>query len=745
MFLSFNPKKMSRRASFSDSLKTLPQNVFSGFVVSLIALPLGLGLAIASEAPPLAGIISAVAGGIVVSVFGGSYVTIAGPGNGLVIVLLAAITTLGEGNLFEGYLYTLAAIILSGVLLFLFGLLRLGAMSEFFPATALQGMLAAIGIGILAKQFHIMLGKRNVSGSTIDQLMAFPNSIHNFLELHPFSGVLGFLSLVFLFLYSRIRNPYFHLIPAPMWVVVASITIGYYYNLVLAQPTPVDPDLLIKIPEQLFTSLPHPNFSKWYDLDFLGVVISITLVANIESLLSIKAVDKLDPKKRRSSVNKDLRALGLASIVSGFLGGLNVVTVIARSSVNVNNGGSNRSANFFHAVFLVLFVVFLGDQIQRIPLTTLAAILVYTGYRLAAPENLLRVYKIGPEQALIFVVTLGTTLYTSLILGIFVGIVFTFLVHLFLSKSFFLFSRNIFKPNVLMYLEDQSGNYYVSVKNFCSFLNFFRLKAKLDQIPETEHAIVDFSLCDFVDHTVMEGINDYQRSFSRKGGHFETTGLDIHVAETQHPFAVRKSLPINALLGLENTLSNRQKNLSEFSDQHKWKYNSKLDNDPKGLDSFLFFESKIINYKINSLQKADGSFEVFDLSFSEGAFITKEDLKATFLMFQAPVRLPVFVLDKEDLKTTLYGWAGFDDINFKKHPDFSKIFHLSGSNTKAIRKLFTAKIIYFFESHPFFHLESNGSDIIIKGKDRLSSLQEIKMMVTFAQDLSALLGPHVAE
>ena len=138
MFLSFNPIKMSRRASFSDSLKTLPQNVFSGFVVSLIALPLGLGLAIASEAPPLAGIISAVAGGIVVSVFGGSYVTIAGPGNGLVIVLLASITTLGEGNLFEGYLYTLAAIILSGVLLFLFGLLRLGAMSEFFPATALQ-------------------------------------------------------------------------------------------------------------------------------------------------------------------------------------------------------------------------------------------------------------------------------------------------------------------------------------------------------------------------------------------------------------------------------------------------------------------------------------------------------------------------------------------------------------------------------------------------------------------------------
>ena len=731
---------MSNKTRFADSLKSLPKNLFSGFVVSLIALPLGLGLAIASEAPPLAGIIAAVAGGVVVSIFGGSHVTIAGPGNGLVIVLLAAITTLGGGNLFEGYLYTLAAIILSGVLLFIFGVFRLGAMSEFFPATALQGMLAAIGIGILAKQFHIMLGIRSVSGDTIDQLMAIPDSFLNFLAFHPFSGLIGFLSLVFLFLYSKIRNPYFHLIPAPMWVVVVSIGIGYYYNLVLKKATPIDPELLIQIPDQLFTNLPRPNFNKWFDLDFLGVVVSITLVAIIESLLSIKAVDKLDPKKRRSNVNKDLRALGLASIVSGFLGGLNVVTVIARSSVNVNNGGTNRSANFFHAAFLVLFVVFLGEQIQRIPLTVLAAILVYTGYRLATPENLLRVYKIGPEQALIFVVTLASTLLTSLISGIVIGIVFTFIVHLFLSKNIILFSLNIFKPNVLMYLEDQTGNYYVSVKNFCTFLNFYKLKAKLDQIPETEHAIVDFSLCDFVDHTVMEGIHEYQRSFSRKGGNFETIGLDIHAAETQHPFAVRKSLPINTLLGLQNALSNRQKNLKGFANQIEWEYNPELNNNPKGLDTFLFFESKVINYGINSLLKPDKTFSVFDLSFSEGAFITKEDLKATFLFFKVNQPLPVFVLDKEDLKTTLYQWAGFDDINFAKYPDFSKRFHLSGNDSKAIRKLFTPELIYFFESHPFFHIESNGGALLIKGKDRLSSLQEVKMMLSFAEDLHLLLS-----
>lgn len=730
---------MAKHNNTSAFVKELPQNLFSGFVVSLVALPLGLGLAIASEAPPLAGIIAAVVGGLVVSLFGGSHVTIAGPGNGLVIVLLASISTLGGGDLYQGYLYTLAAIILSGALLFVFGLLRMGAMSEFFPATALQGMLAAIGVGILAKQFHLMLGIRSVSGSTLEQLLAIPDSFLTFLAVHPFAGVLGFLSLVFLFLYSRIRNPYFHLIPAPMWVVVASVGIGYYYSQVLNQASPISEDLLIKIPDNLASNFPTPLFDNVFNFNFIGVVFSITLIAVIESLLSIKAVDKLDPKKRRSNVNKDLRALGLASIISGFLGGLNVVTVIARSSVNVNNGGTNRSANFFHAAFLVLFIVLLGKQIQMIPLTSLAAILVYTGYKLATPENLLRIYKIGPEQALIFLVTLVTTLLSNLIIGIGVGVFFTFLTHLFLSKTLFLFTLNVFKPNVLMYREEQSGNYYVSVKNFCSFLNFYRLKKKLDQIPETEHAIIDFSLCDFVDHTVMEGLHNYLRSFERKNGIFETIGLDIHASETDHPFSVRKSLPINALIGMQNALTNRQKDLDQFAQQLKWEYLPEIDSNPKGLNGFLFFESKTVNYSVNSLRNQNNRFSVFDLYYSEGAFITKEDLKSTFVLFESPVALPVFVLDKEDFRTALYQLAGFNDINFDQHPDFSKRFHLSGNDTQAIRKLFSSEIIYFFERHPLFHIESNGKKILIKGKDRLSSLQEVKIMLTFAQDLSHLL------
>jgi carbonic anhydrase len=734
---------MNKPSPFRLFLGDLPKNIFSGFVVSLIALPLGLGLAIASEAPPLAGIIAAVVGGIVVAVLGGSHLTIAGPGNGLVIVILSAIVGMGEGDLYQGYLYTLAAIMVSGLLMFIFGVFRLGALSEFFPSTALQGMLAAIGVGILAKQFHVMLGFTDIKGNTINQLILIPGSVKNLLY-NPsveiiLAGSIGVLSLAFLFLYSRMRNPLLQLIPAPMWVVIVSIGVMYYYDLVLKTPDVLGPKLMITLPENLMDALPRPDFGKLLSSDFIGYSLSITLVAVIESLLSIKAVDKLDPMKRRSNINKDLRALGIANGISGFFGGLNVVTVIARSSVNVNNGATNRSANFFHAAFLVVFILLFSQQIQKIPMPALAAILVYTGYRLATPENLFRIYKIGKEQAIIFLSTLVATLMTSLTTGILLGVLTTLVVHIVLNKSGVLFSRNWLKPNVLMYLEEETGNYYVSVKNFCSFLNFFKLKAKLDEIPPSAHAIVDFSLCEFVDHTVMEGLNDYSQGFARKDGFFEIIGLDIHEAETEHPFAIRKSLPESSLFNFQLSLTKRQKLLQKLSTILQWNYLPDPVSGYDDLERFLYFKSKWINYRYNNLESQNKESLLFDLSYSEGAFIAKEDLRSTFLKIKAPKQTPVFVLDKENFMTPIFQLSGLKDINFKKHPDFSKRFYLSGEDPKSIRSFFTDDLIFFFESHPTYYLESNGKSILIRGKERLASIQEIKQILAFAEDLLRLL------
>jgi len=725
---------MAKKNTFKTFLSDIPQNLFSGFVVSLIALPLGLGLALASGAPPISGIIAAIVGGIVVSLIGGSHVTITGPGNGLVVVILAAITTLGDGNMQEGFLFTLAAIVISGIIMVILGFLRMGSLGDFFPGSAIQGMLAAIGIGIFAKQIHVMFGNLNAKGSIIDLLIQIPEGIINLIKTNDLSilyaGSIGIISLLIMIFYSKIRNRYFQLIPAPMWIVVLSVGMYYYFDLVSSSAYPIDKSLLIALPDDILSNFAFPNFSKIYDADFLNALLAITLIASIESLLSIKAVDKLDPLKRRSNVNKDIRALGLATVISGFLGGLNVVTVIARSSVNVNNKGTNRSANFFHASFLVVFILLFATELRKIPLPALAAILVYTGYKLASPENIKKVFLIGSEQLIIFSITLLTTIVTSLISGIIVGILVTFIIHIIINKNILLFIKNILKPNVLMFKEE--GKYYVSVQNFSSFLNYTKLKTKLDQIPESEEAIIDFSLCDFVDHSVMENMNNYTESFTRKGGHFEVIGLDDSKPGSEHPFALRKILPRQITLK-DGYLTKRQKSIQNISEEMHWKYDAFSAREMEELPSFGYFKTRKINKVSNVLSNENCT--IFDVQFSEGEMIAKQVIKATMLHIHPLKPVPDFTLDREGIFEYILDFAGYTDINIEKHRDFSKRFYLAGKNEEKIRTFFTNELILFFESNKQYHIEASQNGLLVIGHERLSSVKEMKALAYFGMGL----------
>ncbi|WP_242203269.1 SulP family inorganic anion transporter [Aestuariivivens insulae] len=728
-----SPKKNNIKEFF----KTLPKNIFSGFVVSLIALPLGLGLAMASDAPPIAGIISAVIGGIVVAFFGGSHVTIAGPGNGLVGVILIAITTLG---LESAYI----AIVFSGILLILLGFFRMGTLADFFPSSAIQGMLAAIGLIILGKQFHIMLAHRIKREDTLDYLIEIPFSINDALHYENkgliFAALAGIISLSIMLFYSKLRNKYLQLIPAPMWIVILSICFSYYFELVLHEHNPIAKEYMITgIPtiNHIISDIPIPNFNKVTTLSFWGSVLALTLIAGIESLLSIKAVDKLDPEKRRSNVNRDLKALGLATVGSGFLGGLNVVTVIARSSVNVNNGATNRSSNFFHSVFLILFIVLFSTQLTRIPLPALMAILVYTGYKLASPNVITKIFSIGKEQLVIFFVTLIVTLKIGLISGILAGVITTFLIHIILSKSIGLFIRNVLKPNVLMYKEENTNNYYVSVKHFCSFLNYYRLKQHLDVVPEDQDIIVDFSLCEFVDHTVMENMYNYQELFNKKGGHFDVIGLDMHDTDSNHPFALRRLLPVPNLIN--NSLTRRQTHMETLAKDYNLSYNFKKQKQVHFLNDFLFFNTKSISHIYNELSHQDKTISLFDIEFSEGEFIAKEVIRTTMLHINLKKSIPEFTLDREGFLEKMYAFAGFKDIPFEDHIDFSNRFYLLGDNETAIRKFFNDDLIHFFESNPYYHVESNGQAILIFSKERLASIKEIKALLDFGKRLKDVI------
>lgn len=732
---------VQKESIYKSFISSIPKNIFAGFVVSLIALPLGLGLAIASEAPPIAGVISSVVGGVLVSLLGGSNITITGPGNGLVVVLLGAITTLGAGDLHQGYLFTLAAIVISGVLMLLLGFLRLGSLSDFFPSSAIQGMLAAIGVGILAKQFHVMFGYINIKGSTIELLYEMPFTVYHFIvdtNNNFIAGIEGIMSLLIMIYYSKIRNKYFQLIPAPMWIVVLAVGLAYYYELFLQQPYPVDKSLLINIPNNVVENLSFPDFSKIMEINFMSVVLAITLISSIESLLSIKAVDKLDPLRRRSNVNKDLKALGIASTISGFLGGLNVVTVIARSSVAANNGATNRSSNFFHASFLVIFILLFQDQLRKIPLPALSAILVYTGYKLAVPSNITKVFKIGGEQLIIFMTTLLATIFFNLIIGIFSGIVITFIIHIILNKEITLFTRNLLKPNVLMYKEDdEKKNYYVSVVNFCTFLNYSKLKSKLDQIPENEDVIVDFSRCSFVDHTVMENVYDYINTFKSKGGHFEVIGLDLHGSHTEHPFALRRISATKRLAS--KNLTKRQKTIQNIAKDFDLSYKSIQKRPFNFLNDFVYFKTKSINQTKNVLKNENCT--LFDVIYTEGEFIAKQVIRSSMMHIQTNKAIPNFNLDRDGLFDYLYhDVSGYQDVHIKNHPDFSKRFHLYGNNKTAIEKLFTDELVLFFESNTYYHIEATNKGLLIVHKERLASVKEIKAMTDFGFRLQKIIN-----
>ncbi|MFT5885579.1 MAG: carbonic anhydrase [Arcticibacterium sp.] len=723
----------------------LANNLFSGLVVSLIALPLGLGLALASGAPPISGVVAAVVGGIIVSVLGGSNVTITGPGNGLVVAVLASITILGNGDMYQGYLYTLAAIIISGGLILILAFVNLGKLSNFFPSSAIQGMLAAIGIIILSKQFHIMMGNLEASGSPLALLLSIPKSIVDAVKepSRHAAAIAGVLSLGIMAFYPRIRNRYFQLIPAPMWIVFFSVAIANLYANKLGSDIPISEEYLVNIPDNVFSNFPRPDFSKILELDFLLAVLTLTLIASIESLLSIKAVDKLDPQRRRSNVSRDLKALGLATIVSGFLGGLNVVTVIARSSVNVNNNATNRSANFFHSVFLVLFIWLFSAQLESIPFPALAAILVFTGYKLASPTIIRKVFDIGKEQVLIFTVTLITTLLTSLIIGIGVGILTTFLVHILLTRNVSLFFSNLKNNNIETYIEED-GKHHVTVKHFSTFINFFRLKKILDEIDPAERVVVDFLQSSFVDHTVMENLWDYEQIFDKNDGEFEVIGLDLHNAESSHPFALRRALKYVPFVNTLDVQTKRQKEIGKYMESLGWSFSIENDYHMFFLRHFNYFRTRQVDHLYNKGKAPGKVFKFFDVEYSEGAFILEEQLHASMVYINTGSDVPAFTLDKGDFYERMHYLGGYKEIRFKSFRDFARRFTLRGENLLGIRRFFSDELILFFESNSYFHIESNGEGgLLIMDKERHSGVGEVKGMVDFAIRLEAIINKSV--
>ncbi|NOT11724.1 MAG: SulP family inorganic anion transporter [Methylococcaceae bacterium] len=509
----------------------------AGFFVFLIALPLCLGIAIASGFPPSAGIITAVVGGVVVSRLNGSYVTINGPAAGLIVVIISAVQALGEGDALAGYRYTLAAIMLAGALQVVMGLYKAGQFSAFFPAAVVHGMLAAIGIIIIAKQSHVMLGAYNGPGSIFSTIAQIP---HSFLNPNLKIAFIGMSGLAILIGWPRVRHPRLKLIPAPIVVLISGIVFGLLFGLqqdfdqsTVSEKQLIFPQFLVAIPEDLSGYFYLPDFSKLFTFAFWEAVISICLVGSLETLLSVSAIDKLDPYKRTSDFDRELTAIGYGNALSAFFGGLPMIAEIVRSSANIQYGGKTSWANFFHGLIFLGVVVLFPTVIQNIPLASLAALLVYTGYRLASPKTFRQVLDIGVEQFCLFAITIVAVLATDLLIGVAIGIIVKFVIHI--ARGVWL--DNLFKIHFRIE-RGETGTIIVKLLGSALFSNFLPLKNALAELEQGQTIIFDFSEGYLIDHTVMEFINDFSHRYAAQSGVCRQVG---HALErfSDHALAAR--------------------------------------------------------------------------------------------------------------------------------------------------------------------------------------------------------------
>jgi MFS superfamily sulfate permease-like transporter len=504
-------------------------DVVSGFIIFLIALPLSLGIALASGAPPIAGVITAIVGGMLVSLLSGSYVTINGPAAGLIVIVLGAITALGQGDPAAGYRLALAVGVVAGAIQIILGLVKAGRMTNFFPLSVVHGMLAGIGVIIMARQLPVALGVEE-TGHVIpedwpvlhglDSILTIPQSILNLSPIVALVGVVSILVMVLWPLWTRVAR----IIPAPLVAAAAGIGLAASFDL--------DSGFLLDLPPSLLAGITFPDFSQIYTPTSIRWIVAFVFVASLESLLTAAAVDKLDPWKRRSNMNREFLGKGAGNMISSMLGGLPMIAEVVRSSANIFNGAKTRWSNFFHGAFILLFVALVPGVLEMIPLAALAGILIVIGFRLAHPKEFVHASHIGKEELLFMVVTMVIVVAEDLLVGILLGVVVGLVTAMVRGTSI----GNLFRPSMEV-SEDSDGATVVRFSRALGFGNFVGVRGRLDKLPQGKKVVLDFSECYFVDHTVVERLEDWEAEYVRDGGEVERRGLDHLHHATDNPLS----------------------------------------------------------------------------------------------------------------------------------------------------------------------------------------------------------------
>lgn len=554
-------------------VRPLLANLKAGFMVSLVALPLCLGIASASECPPIAGVYTAIAGGLIATLLSNSQLTIKGPAAGLIVIVMGCVMQFHdqavaaglENPKFEAYRMMLAVCVVAGVIQIAFGLLKGGILSDFFPSSAVHGLLASIGVIIMAKQLPVALGipsallrdAHNHSLEPLALLLKMPLLIPH---SNPLIAVIGLTGLAIMFgvpaLYPKIAKT----VPTQLLVLLVAVPLSIF---VLRMPAPGAEDYkyslfgneytlstkshLVNVPLNVPAEVGSraldiaglkffPNFSALRSPVAWKWVLLFAVIGSLESLLSTKAVDILDPQKRRTNLNADLTAVGAANLLVAFFGGIPMISEIVRSRANIDNGAQTKYANMFHSLFLLASVALIPALLNRIPLAALAAMLIFTGSRLAHLREFMHVLHVGREQLIVFVSTIVGVLATDLLVGIFIGISVKLVIHFMNGMPL----RSIFFPFLTVEQLDPH-TYLIKAGKSAVFSNWLLMRRQIRSygILDNKNIVIDFSDAQLVDHSVMENLHGLQTEFAANGLELRIIGLESHVALSAHPESTR--------------------------------------------------------------------------------------------------------------------------------------------------------------------------------------------------------------
>jgi len=487
------------------SFATIRQDFPSGLVVFLVALPLCLGIALASGAPLFSGLIAGVVGGLVVAIFSGSQLAVSGPAAGLTVIVLNAITEIGS---YKGFLL---AVVLAGALQIILGFAKAGTIGKYFPSSVIKGMLAAIGIILIMKQIPHALGyDADYNGDfnfiQSDSENSFTALISALNKTNLGAVIISIVSLIILINWDKLKSTKLGIVPAPLVVVTVGIGLNMFFE-TTHQIFTLRNEHLVTVPfansvGEFITFFTLPDFSYLNQISVYKAAFTLAIIASIETLLSIEAIDKIDPYKRDTPSNQELKAQGIGNMVSGLIGGLPLTAVIVRGAANVNAGAQSKMSSVMHGLLLLISAIFIPNVINLIPYASLAAILLVTGYKLTKVSLYKSMLNVGTNQFIPFIVTILAIVFTDLLIGISIG----------LAVGVFYVLKNNMQNTYTYNIKTRKNNepIHIVLSEEVSFLNKASIIQKLEDLPAYSHVIIDGSRSRYIDYDVLEVINDFK-------------------------------------------------------------------------------------------------------------------------------------------------------------------------------------------------------------------------------------------